>query len=63
MIAYANEEEWPPLRRSKWLQAVLVDFSDRLATQQVDWSRDQRYSHEKPGSIRLHFYENAYNYL
>ena len=19
MIAYANEEEWPPLRRSKWL--------------------------------------------
>ena len=32
MISYASEEEWPPLRRAKWLQAVLVDFSDRLAT-------------------------------
>ena len=59
----ASSEEWTPNRREVLLQSMLVDFSDRIGTQQSDWSRDMRYDHEKPGSIRLQFYENSYNYL
>ena len=39
-IAYASEEARPSMRRVKWLQAVLVDFSDGLAAQQADWARN-----------------------
>lgn len=58
-----NAEEWTPARRILLLQATLVDFSDRLEEQQGDWSRDLRFDHEKPGSIRLAMYLNGYNIL